>query len=203
MHLHTVIVSYKRPTLTERTLRSYLETVSVPHSLIIVDNGSPADVTDLLLSLDVDVLLLKENRYPGYATNRGWERMPPETTLLQRSDNDTLYLAGWCEEMVEAFANPAVGQFGPVGVGHEPWTAMPCWPVGGNSIIRRDLYDAGLRYSEKPWGTARYAEDHQMTLDVWDLGYTRVFGTRVGIEHLPGDGDAEYEAEVLRVRGLG
>lgn len=203
MHLHTVIVSYKRRSLTEQTLDSYRDTVSLPHSLVIVDNGSPPEVTAWLASLDVPVVFLDENRFPGYATNRGWELMPPETTLLQRSDNDTKYLPGWCDEMVAAFEDPTVGQFGPVCEDDGRCTRLPCWPVGGNSIIRRTLYDAGLRYSEKPWGTARFAEDHQLTLDVWEMGYSRVFGTRPGIDYLPSDGDVDYEAEVQRVRGLG
>jgi GT2 family glycosyltransferase len=93
-HLHAVIVSYKRRDLTERTLESFVATVSIPYSLVVVDNGSPEDVVEWLRGLDADVLELGENRYPGYATNRGWERAPQEATILLRSDNDTLWLPG-------------------------------------------------------------------------------------------------------------
>lgn len=200
-HLHSVIVSYKRRPLTEKVLASYQATVTVRHTLVIVDNGSPKGVTDWITGTGVDHLLLAENRYPGYATNRGWELMPPETTLLQRIDNDTEYLPGWCDEMVAAFEDPAVGQYGPTAEGDEPWTSMPTWPVGGNSIIARSLYDEGLRYSERPWAPDGIQEDHQLTLDVWEMGYRRVFGANPSIRYLAGGG-AKYYAETRSVRGL-
>jgi GT2 family glycosyltransferase len=200
-HLHSVIVSYKRRALTEKTLASYQDTVSVPHTLVIVDNGSPKSVTDWIKGTRVDHLLLGENRYPGYATNRGWELMPPETTLLQRIDNDTEYLPGWCDEMVAAFEDPEVGQYGPIADGDEPWASMPTWPVGGNSVIARRLYDKGLRYSELPWAPEQIQEDHQLTLDVWEMGYQRVFGTTPGIHYQTGGG-AKYYAETRQARGL-
>lgn len=57
MHIHSVIVSYKRKELTEKTLQSYLDTVSVPHSIVIVDNASPLETIEWLLStLNVPVI---------------------------------------------------------------------------------------------------------------------------------------------------
>lgn len=201
VHLHSVIVSYRRRSLTERVLDSYLATVSVPYSLVIVDNGSPKGVTDWIKGTGVDHLLLGENWYPGYATNRGWELMPPETSLLQRIDNDTEYLPGWCDEMIAAFEDPKVGQYGPIGESDEPWITAPGWPVGGNSVIARRLYDEGLRYSERPWGPDGIQEDHQLTLDVWGRGFRRVFGSTPGIRYMTGGG-TRYYAETRQVRGL-
>jgi GT2 family glycosyltransferase len=209
MHIHTVIVSYKRKELTEKTLRGYLDTVSVPHSLVIVDNGSPSNVTDWLASLDVPVMFLEANYFPGYATNRGWERMPSETTLLHRLDNDTLLLPGWCENAVECFEDPNVGQYGLLGDGDLEWlhahaiyaSGKNGWPVGGNSIIRRELYDHGLRYSEKPWTAGGMLEDSQLTLDVWRMGYERVFSTTPVMEYLGGR-YPDYDVEIKKSRGL-
>jgi hypothetical protein len=200
-HLHSCLVSYRRRLLTEQTLASYLATVTVPHSLVIVDNGSPQDVTDWIRGTGVPHLLLGENRYPGYATNRGWELMPSGTTLLQRIDNDTEFLPGWCDEMAAVFSDATVGQYGLVAAGDEQWTSMDNWPVGGNSVISRRVYDAGIRYSERPWAPGEVLEDHQLTLDVWALGLRRVFGTRPGISYLD-DGDAAYKSESHRARGL-
>lgn len=200
-HLHTVIVSYKRPKLTEQTLRSWQATVTVPHTIVIVDNGSPPDVVAHLETLGVPLVLLDANRFPGYATNRGWELMPSQTTLLQRSDNDTDYLPGWCDEMVEAFNDPHVGQYGPIAAGDEWCAAWEHWPVGGNSIISRRIYDQGLRYSERPWTDGTMIEEHQLTLDVWAMGYQRRFGTKPGIVYAD-DGDAAYHAESYGYRGL-
>ncbi|MEX5636526.1 glycosyltransferase family 2 protein [Parafrankia sp. FMc2] len=199
-HLHSCIVSYKRRELTEQTLRSYLSTVAVSYSVVIVDNGSPVEVTDWLAALDVPVVLLGENRYPGYATNRGWERMPSEATLLHRIDNDTEFLPGWCDRVLAAFADPQVGQVGLAAAGDEPWTSMPRWPVGGNSIIRRELYDAGLRYCERPWTAGGTMEDHQLTKDVWAMGWQRGWAAEA-IAYL-GGGDPEYYAQTRQARGL-
>src|SRR6266498_2785806 len=203
MHIHTVIVSYKRRVLTEKTLQGYLDTVSVPHSLIIVDNGSPPDTTEWLSSLEIPVLFLNENRFPGYATNRGWERMPSETILLHRLDNDTQLLPGWCENTIECFEDPRVGQYGLLAPGDSEWlnsknlypSGFAGWPVGGNSIIHRKLYDEGLRYSERPWTAGGILEDNQMTLDVWKMGYKRVFSNIPVMEYL-GGGYPEYDIEI-------
>lgn len=209
MHIHTVLVSYKRKELTEKALQGYLDTVSVPHSLVIVDNGSPPVVTEWLSSLDTPIILLGQNFFPGYATNRGWDLMPIQTTLLHRLDNDTLLLPGWCEDVVEAFTDPNVGQYGLVAVGDVEWmherklypSGMRGWPCGGNSIISRNLYDQGLRYSEKPWTAGGTLEDNQMTLDVWKMGYKRVFAAKPVMAYMSIRDDA-YDQEIRKSRGL-
>lgn len=200
MKLHAVIVSYKRLPMLQQTVESFLATVDVEHTWLIVDNGSPADVTDWIRESGHPAILMPKNRYPGFATNTGWAHAPADADLLMRSDNDTIWLPGWCDEMIEAFADPEVGQYGPIADGDQPWAEMPCWPVGGNSIIRRTLYDDGVRYDETPW-PENYGvqEDHQMTFDVWGRGYKRVFGTRPGLI-FNGIRDAEYDREVAEAR---
>jgi len=200
--LHTVVVSYKRHDLTRQCVESFQDTVTIPYTIVVVDNGSPPETVKALRKLKVPLLELDQNYYPGFATNRGWERAPDSATLLQRSDNDTLYLPHWCDEMVEAFErNPKVMQYGPVAAGDEPFTAMSHWPVGGNSIIRRQIYDEGLRYTEVPWPELRVIEEQQLTHDVWGRGYERVFGTRPGIIYND-DGDLDYHRQSKRDRGI-
>lgn len=210
MHIHTVLVSYKRKELTEKALEAYLNTVSIPYSLVIVDNGSPVDVENWLLSLGVPVLLLGENRFPGYATNVGWNLMPYETILLHRLDNDTLLIPGWCEDVISCFEDPEVGQYGLIAAGDAEWmearrlyppNRRTGWPCGGNSIISRKLYDEGLRYSEKPWTAGGMLEDNQMTMDVWNRGYKRVFATRPVMEYMSIRDDA-YDLEIKKSRGI-
>lgn len=209
MHIHTVLVSYKRKELTEKSLQAYLDTVSVSHSLIIVDNGSPLGVTDWLASLDVPVLLLGNNYFPGYAVNRGWEKMPNEATLLHRLDNDSLLLPGWCEDVIESFEDPQVGQYGLVAEGDVEWmedrhlypSGWRGWTCGGNSIISRKIYDEGLRYSERPWTAGGALEDNQMTMDVWRRGYKRVFSTRPVMAYMSMR-DEDYDLEIRTSRGL-
>jgi glycosyltransferase involved in cell wall biosynthesis len=210
-HIHSVIVSYKRKELTKETLEHYLDTVSMPYSLVIVDNGSPPDTVEWLSSLDVPVLFLNHNYYPGYATNRGWEKMPPQTTLLHRLDNDIFLLPGWCENVIECFENPIVGQYGFHGEGDMEWlisqnlypSGKRGWTVGGNCVISREIYNKGLRYSERPWTAGGILEDTQLTLDVWKMGYERVFATQPVLSWASGlYPDPVYDEEIRKSRGL-
>lgn len=182
-HIHSVIVSYDRAFLTEEAMISYIATVSISHSLVIVDNGSEWDTQVWLSTLPFPVVLLRENMYPGYATNLGWTLAPPQTTLYHRIDNDVRFLEHWCDEVVELFQDPTVGQVGIVAAGDEAWTRLPHWPVGGNSIIRRALYDAGLRYDDRPWFDG-HDETPVLWADVKKLGYKSLFCEKPGIVHL-------------------
>ncbi len=184
MKLHTVMVTYNRLECTKTTLASYFETVTVPFTLTIVDNGSDDGTEDFLRECldwyDLDALMLHENRYPGYATNRGWETAPSDATHLQRADNDWTFLPGWCDQVRKAFKDPKVGQ---VGLRTDKEEVFPNgvtvpWNVGGNNVIRRELWDQGLRYDERPWTDlpAGHSEDTYMSPAVAAMGYewTRV-----------------------------
>lgn len=203
-HLHAVIVSYKRLPLLRQCVESFVRTVDVPYSLRIVDNASPLDVESWIVKnadrLGYRYTLLESNRYPGYATNLGWDCAPSEATLLMRSDNDSLWLPGWSEDALAAFTDAAVGQYGPVAEGDEPWTSTPDWPVGGNTIIRREIFtDWLVRYDETPWPEATMQEDHKLYLDIRDRGWKRAWGTRPGLI-FAGIRDAEYDLEVAQAR---
>jgi glycosyltransferase involved in cell wall biosynthesis len=180
MILHTVVISYQRLDLTQQAVASYLDTVTVPFCLTVVDNGSSEDVTDWILenAHNFRYILLGKNKYPGYACNRGWERAADNVTVLHRADNDWRFLPGWCEEVQRCLeANPRLGQLGlrtgeqELHNGHN---------VGGNCVIRRELYDQGLRYDERPWPKIRdsvgagYTEDSllspQVTKNGWEWG---------------------------------
>jgi glycosyltransferase involved in cell wall biosynthesis len=163
--LHTTIVSFNRPELLKRTVESYLETVTLPYSLIIVDNGS--DDTSWLARIDTPLaVLLGENRYPGYAANHGFAYADEDVSFLHRSDSDMEYQPGWCEEVVERFQDPTLGQLGLRTLEEEGNHAA----VGGNAVFRRELWDAGLRYDERPWTEVPF-EDATMSRKVHRLGY--------------------------------
>jgi glycosyltransferase involved in cell wall biosynthesis len=174
------MVTYNRLECTKQSLMSFLETVTVPHYLVIVDNGSTDGTVEWIEGqfsqwrIDGKVLL-PENRYPGYATNRGWETgLDDDATHLQRADNDWTFLPGWCDQVQRAFKDPKVGQVGLRTQREEP----VIYNVGGNNVIRRELWDAGLRYDERPWTEmdAGCSEDTYMGPAVRALGYewTRV-----------------------------
>lgn len=176
MKIHTVFVTYNRVELTKRAIESYLETVDVPHTYMVVDNASSDDTVPWLIENDHPAILLGENRFPGFATNQGWIVAPADADVLHRADNDFRFLPGWCATLAEALADPAVGQ---VGLRTDEEEAFAQWNVGGNCAIKRELWDKGLRYDERPWGEEYppgWTEDSLLSPAVKEMGYewTRV-----------------------------
>ena len=174
MKLHTVFITHNRLDLTKRSIESFLETVSVPFSLAIVDNASNDGTQEWLEEFigehpETGLLLLAKNRYPGYACNRGWELAPKDADFLQRADNDWVFLPDWCSRVRAVFSNRKVGQ---VGLRTEREEPVP-WNVGGNNVIRRSLWDSGLRYDERPWPQLPkgHSEDTYLSPAVLALGY--------------------------------
>ena len=177
MKLHSVMISYNRLELTKQAIKSYVETVSVPYTLMVVDNGSAQDVTDWILrnAAAFSYVLLGSNKYPGFACNEGFSRAPDDATVLHRADNDWMFLPGWCEEVEERFAaNQLLGQ---VGLRTGEQELHNGHNVGGNCAFRRQLWDEGLRWKQTPWPkikTAGYTEDSFMSPEVarrgWEWG---------------------------------
>jgi glycosyltransferase involved in cell wall biosynthesis len=202
--LHAVIVSYRRLPLLQGCVSSFLSTVTIPHSLVVVDNGSPSDVRDWIKrdakKNGYRFALLAENHYPGYAANRGFEMAPPDADLLMRSDNDCAWLPGWDSELADVFSDPSVGQYGPTAAGDERWTRLAGWPVGGNSIIRKSMFDDGLRYDETPWPEASMQEDHCLYEAIRGMGYKRVWASKPCLAYT-GMRDPDYDREVTEARG--
>ncbi len=168
--LHTVFVTYNRLELTRQAVESYLATVSVPFTYIVVDNRSTDGTGDWLEAEGHPCLLLPENRYPGFACNRGWEFAPDDAQFLQRADNDMVFLGGWWEQVERWFKKESVGQVGMRTNQEEMRVSMN---VGGNCVIRRKLWDEGLRYDERPWPAypSGMSEDSYFSPAVVKMGY--------------------------------
>jgi glycosyltransferase involved in cell wall biosynthesis len=150
--IFTVLVSHNRPDLLWRTVKSYTQTKDAGCQLIIVDNDSSAETVKLLEEIDrlalAQVFHMESNRYPGAATNEGWSWADSATQFLHRSDNDIEYLPGWPERVRMAFwAHPEWGQLSMRTDEEELFQDA----VGGNNVIRRAVWDAGVRYTEEPW----------------------------------------------------
>lgn len=171
MKIHTVFITYNRLELTKEAISSYLETVSVPHSFVVVDNASNDGTREWLLEQKFDISLLDENRYPGFACNAGWARAPSDADFLHRADNDFKFLPGWCDQVNRMFREKTVGQ---VGLRTDDEELHAVWNVGGNCVIRRELWDKGLRYDERPWPKypPGYSEDSFFSPAVEEMGYT-------------------------------
>ena len=172
MKLHTVFITYNRLELTKRAIESYLETARMPFTFCMVDNASTDGTREWLLEHPFEFHLLNENRYPGVACNIGWEAGPVSATHLHRADNDWEFLPDWCEEVEARFAeNPRLGQLGmrtDEQEGHNEHN------VGGNCVIRRELWDQGLRYDERPWPEIKrvgWTEDSYFSPAVTKMGW--------------------------------
>ena len=178
MKLHTVFITYNRLELTKQAIASYLETVTADHSFVVIDNGSTDGTVKWLHdNYRFAHYALGENKYPGFATNFGWEKVwwgafSREASHLHRADNDFIFLPGWCDEVERKFAENAL--LGQLGLRTAEEELHNTHNVGGNCVIKRSLWDAGLRYRETPWPEIKvlgYTEDSFMSPDVKGMGF--------------------------------
>ena len=201
MKLHTVFITYNRLELTKRAIASYEETTSPTHTFCVVDNAS-SDGTQRWIARNFgNFHLLKENLYPGYAANLGWSLLDEDVTHLHRADNDFIFLPGWCDQVERGFVSSKVGQLG-LRTNKEELNAP--FNVGGNCVIRRELWDQGLRWDERPWtelgGTT---EDYYMSQAVNAMGYQWTRVTKPCIQPISVESaDDEYYRQSWTVRGI-
>jgi len=202
MKIHSVFITYNRLELTKVAIASYLQTVSVPFTFSVVDNASTDGTREWLLESDFSFHLLKKNRYPGFACNRGWGGAPPDADFLHRADNDFKFLPGWCEQVEQLFKTKKIGQ---VGLRTDEEEVYARWNVGGNCVIRRSLWDKGLRYDERPWPEypPGYSEDSFFSPAIEEMGYTWRRVKKPAIESLAsGDMDDPYYQKAYGDRGI-
>ena len=210
MNLHTVMVTYNRLELTKQAIASYLDTVIGPWSLLVVDNNSTDGTKEWLwdeLNDDgTSVILLNENRYPGYATNHGWEFAPEDTVLLHRADNDFVFLPDWEYHVRALFTiRPNMGQ---LGLRTDDEELHNPHNVGGNCVIRKELWDEGLRYDERPWPKIAakvpgYTEDSFLSPAVRKMGWDWDRVIRPCIQPISSeDPDDPYYQQTWRDRGM-
>lgn len=224
------MITYERLGYTKRTLRELWKTIEVPYYLVIVDNNS-TDGTQEYLSNLVDrnradkVILNPDNYYPGKACNIGWAEgleKYPEATHLMRLDNDMHLERGWDKAAEDYFKK--IPELGQLGLDHEaiehPQAGLRIinindkylnpWPgcVGGPNIIRRSLYDQGVRYDELMWNDGRNSplqEDSQLSRAIQNKGYlvghmtenlARTFANETNWSEFP-----EYYKKTMAERG--
>lgn len=196
MNLLIVLITYNRLAYTKKTLRALWDTIEVPHYLVVVDNNSDDGTREYLENLVSrfradKVILNPDNYYPGKATNIGWKeglKEYPEATHLMRLDNDMQLSKGWDMAAQDYFKK--IPELGQLGLDHEaiehPKAALRemningktlnPWPgcVGGPNIIRRKIWDLGIRYKELMWNDGRQSplqEDSQFSRAIQNLGY--------------------------------
>jgi hypothetical protein len=207
--LHTVFITYNRLELTKRAIASYLETVSVPYTYYVSDNASSDGTHGWLYQEGHPHSSFGTNHYPGLACNFGWEFAPADATHFHRADNDHIFLPGWCEEVERVFGSEKVGLVGMRTAAEELYERHN---TGGNCVIRRELWDQGLRWDERTWPQLRdevgpgITEDSFMAPAVVKMGYTWTRVKKPCIQpispEMPSDPDWDYYVQAWRDRGI-
>lgn len=131
MRVAACVISHERLPLTLLAISAFVERTPASFSLVVVDSGSSAAVSDFLhdaiyedegfaagLGAQQEIRYIRsvENIYPGRACNAGWECALVAlggADVLVRLDNDIEVLDGWAATLEQALADfPEVGQFG-------------------------------------------------------------------------------------------
>jgi len=196
MDLLIVIITYNRLEYTKRTIQDLLDTIKIPHYILVVDNastdGTPEYLEKLLDKKKIDGLVLNdENYYPGKACNIGWEEgleAYPQATHLMRLDNDFVLLKGWDTTAEKYFDK--IDNLGQLGLDYDAikdnkehekeynGMILNHWPgvVGGVNIIPKGLWDLGIRYEETRWikkweGISSPQEDSALSNNIKNWGF--------------------------------
>lgn len=193
--LLTVLLSWNRPRMLEQTIESYLDTVSVPYRLVVVDNKSDDETVECLQSLSTkhgfEVIFLQENM-GGRAYNIVLER-EVGYRFVHFSENDLQYLPGWDRELLMKFeCFPGIGQISPFSplaqtddgeiaggrppshlVSHGQYSLFIAHKnVGGTSVVRRELVETGLTWSNLSRGNMfKFPNDSLFSQDIKKLGW--------------------------------
>lgn len=191
MKILVSVLTFNRLAYTKQTLRSLWATLEQPYYLVVVDNNSSDGTQKYLKNLlergRIDKLILNpDNYYPGKATNIAWTeglKDYPQATHLARIDNDMHFEKGWDHRAEEYFKTiDRLGQLGLDFDGGENkvpqyYNGMGLveWPgcVGGPSIIRREVFDSGIRYDEDRWegSNSKLQEDSRFSRKVKNDGW--------------------------------
>lgn len=101
MHPILLIPHYNRRELLERVLAA-LKQQTVPHFVLVIDNGSPDGSAELAEQLGADVMRLDRNYGFAYAVNRGIERgLNQGAEYIGIVNNDVVPAPDWLEKLME------------------------------------------------------------------------------------------------------
>jgi glycosyltransferase involved in cell wall biosynthesis len=193
--LSTTVLNWNRAHLLKLTLESFLDTVSVPFELTIVDNASTDGSRDVIEEIQT---IHPSHRFVGLRHNLGGKAINSgfryaRGEFLHVSENDIEYRPGWDVELLGKFdAFPDLGQISPFGpepdrAAGEAWERLPSTAVTHDdqtiylteqnvtttSIMRRQFWDAGFRWGSIPraaGGGIKLPDDFSASGFVHDAG---------------------------------
>lgn len=190
--LSSIVLNWNRADLLKRTLESIAATVTVPHELFVIDNGSTDGSRELIAKFcerrpNTQAILLDENR-GGEAINLALQAARGQ--FIHLSENDIEYLPGWCETIIGLFESfSKLGQlslFGPTPTDEEVWINQQgvlrhskgrilyeaAFNIGTTSVFRRELVDHGLRvYNLATNGKFLFPDDVRLSTEIKAAGY--------------------------------
>jgi len=200
IELSTILLSWNRVHLLQKTIESYLNTLTVKSELIIVDNASTDGSRKLIESTcngrpDCHAIFLSQN-IGGEALNIGMSKTRGE--YLHISENDIEYLPGWDIDLLRKFkVFPELGQLSPFSPFHqadlgEIWVDKAAQPlsregvtiyvsdenVSSSCIVRREIWNRGVRWKSYESGNFRFPYDGIFSFDVRNLGYKVAWNDR-------------------------
>jgi glycosyltransferase involved in cell wall biosynthesis len=179
--ISTVMLCWNRLPLSRRCLASYLETITVPHELFLIDNASTDGTREWMRSLAANAgvtgLVLTERNDPAAALNAALARC--EGRLLHIMENDYVYAPGWDRYVLDRFARiPELGQLS-VTVGLPRLRAdhtsgllhVARDNVATTSIIRRELFFVSGVRVRGHYLRQRYPNDYDLSQQIRRAGW--------------------------------
>ena len=109
-----VIVAYGKKMLTDRLLRSIKKCTPEKHEVIVIDNASPDDTSEWVISQFPDVRLIKSPVNLGYGrgANLGVQSSRGKQVVIMNSD--IIVTENWLGPLLKALENPSVVIASPV-----------------------------------------------------------------------------------------
>lgn len=194
--LLTILLSWNRPELLEKTVKSYFSSISVTFDLIVVDNGSNTETTSIINSLannyDFKTIFLEKN-IGGLAFNEAIETAQlNDYRFVHFSENDIEYLTGWDQALIgklETFKD--VGQISPFSpfpprelgdfardkkailtTRNDQKIYVTKSNVGSTCIVKREIIENGLRWKNIETNQGfRFPNDGLFSKEIKRLGY--------------------------------
>jgi glycosyltransferase involved in cell wall biosynthesis len=180
IEISTVMLCWNRLALSRQCLASYLDTISVAHELIIVNNGSTDATRQWLDSIAGDpriaCIIHRPDNAPVDALNQALARC--RGRYLHVMENDFLYLDGWDRYVLDCFRRlPDLGQLailrGPpalLGAAHRSLVVLSRANVGCASVFpRRVFFEHGVRFESSGRG-GYYDRDEPFSAKIRALG---------------------------------
>jgi glycosyltransferase involved in cell wall biosynthesis len=185
--ISTTLLTHNRIRFTQKAVEAYFCSTCIPFELIIVDNASTDGTRQYLEALDnkypqIRLIFSDQNLPVGSAFNLGFAAS--SGTFLHRMDNEILHRSGWDKRVLQCFEYfPTLGQISPLKIPESYLTQTH--PIdenfaiafsirnapGGSNVIRRELWDRGLRIREDKWYPGAICEDYWMSQDIVRMGY--------------------------------